>query len=240
MTRMATAALSIVLATVSGIAGAQAAGQLDVLQQAIRICSNPRLTPDDWDGAFAGWTRTQPTDELIARAAADQRFGLIVSDNASFAALSPVEVTEQHRLLVDDFASDLADMKANLADGDEDLRLYQHESAWLVSLRLDWTRFPEQSGCIISHQTPDADVIAFLETPHFFAAPFRMIGGRGLFAETAIADGDAPAAELDLALFLLDPAELAPGAIPDSHPAHYASKVSMVLDINSSSRGKAE
>lgn len=232
--RMAILALAFGL-TAPGIAGAQTNGQLAVLDQAIRICSDPAVMPGDWDAGLAGWTRTEPTVDLIRRHAADRLFQDMVEDGQPFAAFMLPDLLDEHLILAEAFPEEVSYVEAGIKAEDGETRFYRHDSGWLLVLDLEEPDASE-STCTISHREPDAGVMTYLEQPYLTAAPYRMIGGRGLRIMTMVPDGKSPAADVDFGLFVLDPAELPADAMPETHPARFASGVSVTVSLYASSR----
>ncbi|MDO5643132.1 MAG: hypothetical protein Q4G26_12215 [Paracoccus sp. (in: a-proteobacteria)] len=219
---------------------AMAQDQSEVLEQIVHLCSDPAMMPADWDGALTGWTRTEPDKASLARYTADTQFQqLYVRDGETFDSFRFMEVIEEHVFLVQNFPDELAYVEATLTDDDTDLRFYSHDSGWQLVLELSRS-YAAQSGCMISHQAPEAGVLAHLERPYLSAAPFRVIGGRGLVVTSRVPDETGPAAFVDFGLFILDPAELPEEAMPQTHPARHASAVSLHVHLDAAARGARE
>lgn len=232
---MAIAALSTCLASAPGIAGAQAQGQLATLEEALRICSDPAILPGGWDAALAGWTPVEADSGLLARATADRLFAIITADGSPIEGLLLAGQLNEHLYLIEDYQYELE----QIAEGNrDDVRpaFYSHDSGWRLAVK-HFTDYPEISECLISHDRPDADVIAYLERPYLGASPYAVLGGRGLAVRARTPDGPGLAAVVYYSLFIPDMSLADSPGLPEGHPALEASAVSIEVTLNADSRG---
>lgn len=217
------AALALGLAPLS--AGAQTPDQTAALIQAVQLCTDPGVMPDDWDAAPEGWTRITPDADLRQRIVADYVLTMGLSDFLPASRLPLKEALALH--------SDLTEYKRDLIeDFDHEFPVpqkgfFQHDSGWLL-VSWSYDEEPERSDCMISHQAPDAEAIAYLEQPYRTLTPFPLPVGRGMAVTTA-RPVEGGFAVTDLHVFFLEPSDLKIALLFENHPVHSASAATLEI-----------
>lgn len=239
MTKMRThlAATCLALACAPGLAAAQD-NQLQVMEQAVRICTDALIAHGDWNGVLADWQRTKLAEGDLDKLAALHLYSDIVSQTEYGDHLGPSD--DLNRRL----AGYYPPYRRDISPDWRDLRVWQHESGWWLAVAFRQGNTTDQSTCELWHDAPSQDVATLLGQGYVGLPLNTLAGIRARRITTTLPP--PPSAEtgrisidantVRIWTMLRGEADNDTRTYPDGHPARYAPEAMLRIDLEASYR----